>query len=144
MPQWALELLRSAPVARLGMLDSTGGPRVLPIVFAVHEGVIWSVVDAKPKRVVGERLARLRFIARDPRVALCVDHYQQDWRRLCWLQVLGCARVVALGDEEEARGALGALVAKYEVYRTAPPPGPLVRIAPQRCICWRAEEEAAA
>ncbi len=139
-PQWALELVRAARVARLGLLDSSGAPRVQPVTFALHGRRIWTVVDAKPKRLRGERLARVRFIRRDPRVALTVDQYDEDWERLAWVQALGHAEVMAVCSAEHGAAALAALVAKYPQYRTAPPSGPLIALAPARWLWWRARE----
>jgi len=35
LPTWARELVTSARVARLGLIDDTGRPRVLPVTFAL-------------------------------------------------------------------------------------------------------------
>lgn len=135
LPAWAAGLLGEAQVARLGLLDAEGHPRVLPITFALAEDCIWSAVDAKPKRVAPDQVARLRFLRRDPRVALTIDRYSDDWDALAWVQLLGEMRIVDL-----AEGAQGmrALVAKYPQYRDDPPPGPLLALEPLRCLCWRA------
>ena len=79
LPAWARSLVESAQVAHLGLVDSDGRPRVLPITFAVVDGAVWSAVDQKPKRVPGEQLARLRWLRASPRVALTVDRYSPDW-----------------------------------------------------------------
>jgi PPOX class probable F420-dependent enzyme len=130
---WANNLLEAARVARLGLLDSEGAPRVLPVTFAVAEGWIWSAVDRKPKRT-GEP-ARLRYLRRDPRAALTVDRYSDDWEELAWVQVLGRIEIV----EVAAGGAgLEALRAKYEPYRDEAPPGPLLVLRPERYLWWRA------
>jgi PPOX class probable F420-dependent enzyme len=120
-------------VGRLGLLDDEGGPRVLPVTYAVVEGRIWSAIDQKPKRV--EEPARLRFLRRDPRAALTVDRYSDDWDQLAWVQVLG--RVSILGVSEGPVG-LDALRAKYEQYRAEAPPGPLLALKPERTLWWRA------
>jgi PPOX class probable F420-dependent enzyme len=140
LPPRAFALLEGEPVAHLGLLDSAGGPRVLPVTFAVFGGRIWSAVDAKPKRAAGEQLARVRFLRRDPRAALTVDRYSDDWSRLAWVQVLGKMRIVAAA---EAPDALACLAAKYGQYRGAPPPGPLLELEPERCLCWSADDFAA-
>jgi len=80
---WANDLLESARVARLGLVDLEAAPRVLPVTFALAEGRIWSAVDRKPKRA-GEP-ARLRFLRREPRAALTVDRYSDDWDELAWV-----------------------------------------------------------
>lgn len=127
--------LAVAPVARLATLRADGAPRLVPITFALVEGLICSAVDEiKPKR--GPRLARLDDIARDPRVGLLVDHYADDWTRLWWVRVDGTGAVHDSGGLRER--ALDALAAKYPPYRTARPPGPLLVITPRRWSGWSA------
>ncbi len=122
-------------MARLGLLDGEGAPRVQPVTFAVAEGRIWSAIDRKPKRS-GEP-ARLRFLRRDPRVALTVDRYSDEWEELAWVQVLGRVSVAEVG---EGPAGLEALKAKYEQYREEAPPGPLLALQPERYLWWRAAE----
>jgi PPOX class probable F420-dependent enzyme len=133
---WANELLETARVGRLGLVDLEGAPRVLPVTFAVAEGRIWSAIDKKPKRA--EEPARLRFLRRDPRAALTVDRYSDDWGELAWVQVLG--RVEVLPIEDGAAG-LEALRAKYEPYREEQPPGPLLALEPERYLWWRPADD---
>ncbi len=122
-------------MARLGLLDLEGAPRVLPVTFAVAEGRIWSAIDKKPKRA--EEPARLRFVRRDPRAALTVDRYSDDWEELAWVQAVGRVEIVPV---EEGTAGLAALSAKYEPYREESPPGPLLCLEPQRYLWWRAAE----
>ena len=139
LADWARALLEASPVARLGLLDDQDNPRVLPITFVVWEGEIWSAVDRKPKRDPAREPARLRYLRRRPGVAVTVDRYEADWERLAWVQVLGTAAII---DAGEAAEALAALARKYEQYRAAPPPGPLIRIEPARTLSWHASPEA--
>ena len=132
---WANKLLRGARVARLGLVDDQGAPRVLPVTFAVADGRIWSAIDRKPK--AAEEPARLRFLRRDPRAALTVDRYSDDWEELAWVQVLGPVSILSV----DAGGAgLDALRAKYEPYREEIPPGPLLALRPERYLWWRAAD----
>jgi PPOX class probable F420-dependent enzyme len=140
LPAWATELLEGARVGRLGLLDDEGRPRVLPVTFALAEGRIWSAVDEKPKRASGEELARVRFLRRDPRAALTIDRYYDDWEELAWVQVLGEVRILERADPASSAG-LASLTEKYEPYRESPPPGPLLALDPERCLFWRASSE---
>jgi PPOX class probable F420-dependent enzyme len=108
---------------------------VLPVTFAVAEGRIWSAIDRKPKRS-GEP-ARLRFLRRDPRAALTVDRYSDDWDELAWVQVLGRVEVLEVA---EGQAGMEALRAKYEPYRVEAPPGPLLALRPERYLWWRAAD----
>jgi PPOX class probable F420-dependent enzyme len=130
LPGWAAELLSSARVARLGLLDERDLPRVLPVTFAVFEGAVWSAVDRKPKRP-GEP-ARVRRLKRRPDAALLVDRYDDDWSRLAWLELRGPVTIHPLGP------AVEALASRYEQYRDEPPPGPLLRLEVRDATWWRA------
>lgn len=134
LPGWALELLGSARVGHLGLLDDRDRPRVLPVTYALAGGDIWSVLDEKPKRVRPEELARVRYLRRRPEAALTVDRYDDDWDRLAWVQVLGHVDVL----ETDRAKALEALAAKYAPYRERLPGGPLLRLRPKRALCWSA------
>ncbi|ALE73160.1 F420-dependent protein [Pseudonocardia sp. EC080610-09] len=132
----ARSLLGSARVARLATIRATdGSPRLVPITFALVDGLVVSAVDrVKPKRHT--RLARLRDIDGDPRVGLLADHYDDDWSQLWWVRLDATASVHETGDLR-AR-AVDALVAKYEPYRAEPPDGPVVVLAPDRWTGWSA------
>jgi PPOX class probable F420-dependent enzyme len=125
-------------VAHLAFVDEHDHPRVLPVTFAVAQGAAWSAIDEKPKRT--REPARLRHLRRRSRAALCVDRYDDDWSRLAWVQLLGAVEIV---DADDAPRALAALVARYAPYRERRPPGPLLRLAPERALHWRAAERVA-
>ena len=131
---WALDLLRSARVGRLALLDEEDLPRVLPVTFALWDGAVWSAIDRKPKRTAEP--ARVRRLRRRPEAALVVDRYDDDWSRLAWVELRGSVSVEPLGP------ALDALIEKYPQYAEQRPQGPLLRLAPERFTCWRAAEQA--
>jgi PPOX class probable F420-dependent enzyme len=130
LPGWAAELLSSARVARLGLLDEGDLPRVLPVTFAVFEGALWSAIDRKPKRA-GEP-ARVRRLRRRPEAALLVDRYDDDWTRLAWVELRGPVTIHPLGP------AVEALARRYEQYRAEPPQGPLLRLEVRDAVWWQA------
>jgi PPOX class probable F420-dependent enzyme len=132
---WAAALLRAARVGHLGLLDDRGRPRVLPVTFAVVAGDVWSAIDDKPKRRAGPELARVRWLRARPASALTVDRYDDDWSRLAWVQVLGRTAVLDAAGHEPV---LRALAARYPQYRDRPPAGPLLRLTPERALCWSA------
>ena len=133
LPDWAAEMLASERVARLAFVDEDDRPRVLPVTFALAGGAVWSAIDEKPKR--SAEPARVRRLRRRPEAALCVDVYSDDWSQLAWVQLLG--RVEWLSVEQGAEG-MAALAAKYEPYAERTPPGPLMRLAVERALYWRA------
>jgi PPOX class probable F420-dependent enzyme len=122
----------SSPVARLSTVRPGGGPHVVPIVFALVGDTVFSAVDAKPKRSTA--LQRLANVRAEPRCALLVDHYEDDWRRLWWVRADGTAEVVDAppGDHPGIR----ALVQRFPQYRDEPPSGPLLVVTVQRWTGW--------
>ncbi len=122
-------------MARLGVLADDGQPRVLPITYAVSDGLLVSAVDHKPKQVLGERIARVRWLRARPQAAITVDHYDDDWSKLAWIQAIGVIRIL---DVASAPEAIAALTARYEPYRTQPPAGPVLALTPERLLWWRA------
>jgi PPOX class probable F420-dependent enzyme len=119
----------TARVARLATVGPDGAPHLVPIVFAVTGDVIYSAVDAKPKR--HRRLRRLANIEREPRVSVLADHYEDDWTRLWWVRADGLARVTVTSD-----AGLAALRAKYPQYARTPPAGPFITVEVSRWTGW--------
>ncbi|WP_433762251.1 TIGR03668 family PPOX class F420-dependent oxidoreductase [Nocardia sp. CA-135398] len=129
----ARERFMAEPVARLATVSTDLRPHIVPIVFAVAEDTIYSAVDAKPKTTTA--LRRLANIAANPTVAVLADHYSDDWTHLWWTRADGTARIT---DVPEAEHALDLLTARYPVYRTQPPPGPVLAIDVTHWSGWSA------
>ncbi len=123
-------------VAHFATADGASKPHVVPVCFALYGGAIYTPLDRKPKRVPVERLRRVRDLAANPAVCLTVDDYDEDWRRLRWLQIRGTAQIVLPGGEQLA--AIVALRARYPQYREmALEELPVIRIQPERVVDWR-------
>jgi PPOX class probable F420-dependent enzyme len=126
-------------VARLATADRAGAPHVIPVCYAVADDALYFVVDAKPKRATGRGLKRMRNLAENPRVALVVDDWDEDWSKLAYLLVHGEAAVV--DDDAERTLALGLLRARYPQYEQMTLEGaahPVVRITVTGTHRWRA------
>jgi PPOX class probable F420-dependent enzyme len=121
----------SSPVARLSTVRPDGAPHVVPVVFALAGDTVFSAVDAKPKR--STHLQRLANLRAEPRCALLVDHYEDDWRRLWWVRADGVAEVV---DAPARHPGIQALVQRFPQYRDEPPSGPLVVVTVHRWTGW--------
>lgn len=129
--------LAGARVAHLATADGQGQPTALPVCYALVGDDIFIALDEKPKRSAPHRLRRVRDIVANPRVALVVDEYQEDWSRLRWVLLRGSAEVVE-GGQEHAR-AVEQLRAKYPQYRAMALEGrPLLRMRVAECRSWRA------
>jgi len=106
-------------------------------VFALLDGDILTPVDEKPQDVPPTELRWVRNIQANPRVALVVDHYAEDWSRLGWLQVRGTATLQSLADYSDHPPAVAALRAKYDQYGThALEERSLVRVEPGAVRSW--------
>ncbi len=128
----AWERLVGARSGTLVTLRSDGSPVPVPFVFATLPGRrLLTAIDRKPKSTrTPARLARIRD---DPRVAVLVDHYDDDWERLWWVRGDGVASIV-----ETPPPGSEALVARYAAYRRAAPPGPWIEIDLQEVTGWSA------
>jgi PPOX class probable F420-dependent enzyme len=125
-------LFAASPVARLSTVRPDGGPHVVPVVFALVEDTVYSAVDAKPKR--SRALQRVANLRADPRCALLVDHYEDDWRRLWWVRADGRGEVV--DEPSGAHPGIRALVHRFSRYRDDPPAGPLLVVSVERWSGW--------
>jgi PPOX class probable F420-dependent enzyme len=132
MPSWppaiAEERLARARVGRLATVTADGRPHIVPVCFVLHDDLVFTAVDAKPKATTA--LARLENVRATGRASLLVDHYEEDWSKLWWVRVDGPADVV------ESEAALDALAVKYEQYRAERPTGPVIAISPARWRSW--------
>jgi PPOX class probable F420-dependent enzyme len=126
--------LGGARSATLGTVDHHGQPHLVPIVFAYDQGHLYTAVDLKPKSTL--RLKRLANIEANPQVSVLVDHYDDDWSRLWWVRLDGTARVARSGPA--LRKGLALLAAKYDVYTTQPPPGPVIEVTVETARTWSA------
>ncbi len=128
-------------VARLATADAAGQPHVVPICYVYDGAALSLVLDEKPKRAPVTALRRVRNILANPRVAIVVDDYDEDWSRLGFVLVHGTARLVM--PAEPGHGpVLAALVAKYPQYRTMTlAERPLIRVEIAAVTAWGRLEE---
>ena len=121
-------------VARLATADANGVPHLVPVCYAIIGDSLYITIDEKPKRT-GTPLKRLRNIAENPEVAVTLDRWDEDWRRLAWVMLRGRAEILPSGEEHDR--AQARLRERYPQYRTmdlAPLPVIAVRIA--RATTW--------
>ena len=135
----ARDLLAHARVAHLATSDQYARPHAVPIVFVLHDKVLYTPLDRKPKRDDDwHALRRVRNIETNGRVAIVVDRYDEDWSRLAWVLLEGVATILEDGEERHAAAAL--LLAKYAQYKTMPLEGrPIVRVEIERATEWSSE-----
>jgi PPOX class probable F420-dependent enzyme len=107
--------------ARVGHFATSDGttPSVVPVCFVLSGETIYQAIDAKPKSVNAAQLRRVKNVRANPRAALLIDHYVEDWRKLWYVLLRGKARIVDAGPEQQR--AIVALRKKYPQYRTTVP-----------------------
>lgn len=88
-------------VGHLATADRRAIPHVVPVCFALSQGSLYITIDEKPKRVTGGALKRISNIEGNPRVAIVVDRYDDDWTRLGWVMLRGRAEILHAGTEHD-------------------------------------------
>ncbi len=131
------DFIRSSRLAHLATADETGCPAVVPICFAFDGHELFSPIDEKPKRGAPLSLKRVRNIQENPRVAVIVDRYKENWKHLAYVLIGGKARLMRTGAKH--RKAVSLLRKKYAQYRKmAIHERPIIRIVPVRLKSWGA------
>ena len=124
-----------SPVARLATIGASGEIDLVPITFALTGSILVTAVDHKAKQT--RKLRRLDNIAREPRVTVLIDHYDDDWASLWWVRLRGIALVITEGPHFAE--AIAQLVEKYpQHYLRTPPEGPVIRVDITDVRGWRA------
>lgn len=124
-----------AHVAVLGSIGPAGSPHLVPVVYALDGERIHMAIDSKPKRA-GE-LARISNLRANPRCALLVHGYDEDWQRLWWARADGRAGIANAGPAWERTVAL--LRDRFPQYRGgAEIIGPAIVVKIERWSGWSA------
>jgi len=130
--------LAKARVARFATLDAESRPHLVPVCFAYDGSVFYTAIDKKQKRLVPEKLARVRHIKARPRVALLIDEYYEEWTRLWYVLVRGTAKLIPKSATKERNKVIRQLRKKYPQYAAGmlSDDAPIIRITPQRIAFW--------
>lgn len=83
----AMHRATSADHGVLATLNRTGTADLVPVCFAILDGVVAIPIDSiKPKRSTA--LGRVRNLERDPRATLLIERWDPaDWGRLWWVRI---------------------------------------------------------
>ena len=147
MASWTAEARRFLDAHRVGHLATAGAdgdPHVIPVCYALDDAALYFVADEKPKRRPARELRRLRNVRENPRAAIVVDDWDEDWTRLAWVLVRGPARILV--EPALHAAAVHLLRARYPQYHAMalddPARTPVVRIEPERVLLWTAVRHA--
>ena len=145
-------IIYRARVARLATADSKAIPHIVPVVFAFDGEKYYIPVDEKTKTAKPDKLRRTKNIEINPAVALLIDEYSEDWKKLLFIMIQGKASILgkrrgnAKEEEEEQQEndengkllkiAHKLLFRKYTQYQHIAIGELCIVIYPQKTIFW--------
>lgn len=140
--------IRDHRVARLATVDEAVQPAIIPICYVFDGDYIYSPIDEKPKSVAASSLKRVRNIEANPKVALVIDDYSEDWGKLAYVLIIGKAEIICPREEaggaretqaQEHARAVEMLREKYSQYRSMKiEERPMIKIRLSRIKRWGA------
>lgn len=125
-----------ARIAHLATASSQGAPHNIPLCFGFDGVCFYFAIDQKPKRQSGLMIKRMRNIAQNPKVALVIDHYEEDWRKLAYVLIFGHAAITAGAEYQKFLESLRKKYSQYQTMDLQLPTNPIVRIDPERVHVW--------
>ena len=128
-------IVASHRVARLATAGEDGVPHVIPICYAFDGADFFSPIDEKPKRVGPSGLKRVRNLRENPRAALVIDRYSDDWGQLGYLLFRGTVEIITGGPVHLE--AVRLLRERYNQYRAmALESALLLKLRPDSVVEW--------
>jgi PPOX class probable F420-dependent enzyme len=138
-----LTILQRARIARLSTVDDKHHmPHIVPVVFVFDDNYYYIPIDKKRKKQDPEKLKRVRNIQENPNVALLIDEYNEDWRKLVFVMIQGKANLLKQGEEQDNNNnqilekVHKLLYQKYSQYKDIGVGQNCIRIHPQKVILW--------
>jgi len=109
---------------------------VVPICFVLDSKALYTPIDEKPKGSTPEQLGRVQNIQQHPESTLVVDHYEENWERLFWIQLRGKASIYQSNAENHAN-IISKLRDKYPQYTDHRlESNPVIKLSIQKVITW--------
>ena len=101
-------------------------------------------IDEKTKRSRPESLKRIKNIQQNPNVAILIDEYNEDWRKLYFIMIQGRASIIGDKELEQSemlllKSAHQLLSDKYLQYQKIGIGEYIIMIIPQKVITWKNE-----
>jgi PPOX class probable F420-dependent enzyme len=123
-------LIAGERVCRVATASADGAPHLVPVCHVLAGDRIYFGSGNDGRKVVNLRA--------NPRIALTVDLYSEDWSRLAGVMVLGTATLIARGPRFKM--ARARLYAKYPQYAReaalATSDSVIVEVTPTRVFTW--------
>jgi PPOX class probable F420-dependent enzyme len=137
-------IIKKAKVARLATADLEYKPHLVPVVFVFDNDLncYFIPIDEKTKRSGPENLKRVKNIQENPKVALLIDEYNEDWTKLYFIMIQGKASIVGGKNLEQNEMQLlekahKLLCNKYPQYQKIGVGDNLIMIRPHKVIAWK-------
>jgi PPOX class probable F420-dependent enzyme len=134
-------IICAARVARLATVDSEDcKPYLVPVVFIYDGNNFYIPIDEKAKRSKPENLKRVKNIQTNPNVALLIDEYNEDWKKIWFIMIQGDASLINNIKSKQNRliqRVHRLLYEKYPQYLTTGIGKFCIMIRPQRVINWK-------
>jgi len=137
-------IINESKLARLATVDSECMPYLIPVVFVFDNdsGSFFLPIDEKTKRSRPESLKRVKNIQQNPNVALLIDKYNEDWRKLFFIMIRGRASIIGgsrleSNDLSLPQKAHKLLYHKYPQYQKIGIGEYIVMIIAQKIITWK-------
>lgn len=137
-------IINKAKVARLATADLEYKPHLVPVVFVFDNDLncYFIPIDEKTKRSGPENLKRVKNIQENPKVALLIDEYNEDWTKLYFIMIQGKASIVGGKKLEQNEMQLlekahKLLCNKYPQYQKIGVGEYLIMIMPLKIIAWK-------
>ncbi len=108
IPDEIKRYIAATPVCRIATVRADGAPHVIPV-CPVFDGDRTIYVDLGPRSVAA------RALSAEPRIAVLIDEYHDDWSRLRKV-LLHCTAMPVTGEEQDA--AWERIRAKFPQYTT--------------------------
>jgi PPOX class probable F420-dependent enzyme len=135
------DIICSARVARLATVDSEDcKPYLVPVVFIYDGNNFYIPIDEKAKRSKPDNLKRVKNIQTNPNVALLIDEYNEDWKKIWFIMIQGNASLINNIESKQNRliqRVHRLLYEKYPQYLTTGIGKFCIMIRPQRVINWK-------
>lgn len=134
-------IICGARVARLATVDSENcKPYLVPVVFIYDGNNFYVPIDEKAKRSKPENLKRVKNIQTNPNVALLIDEYNEDWKKIWFVMIQGNASLINNIESKQNRLVQRVhrlLYEKYPQYQTTGVGKFCIMIRPQKVINWK-------
>jgi PPOX class probable F420-dependent enzyme len=134
-------LVRSSRVARLATVSLDGKPYIVPVVFVfdAYNNILFIPLDEKKKKSPRhEKLRRIKNIQTNPNVAILIDRYYEDWKKLYFVMIRGTATILIKDGQDNTtiNRVHRMLYKKYRQYRKTGIGNACIMIKVEKIISW--------